>query len=242
MGELKVRVNYVKGDEVRFLSHLDLARTIKMALRRARWPVAVTGGFSPKMKVSFYSPLPVGTAGYDEYADVVMDASTSLPEGKFPIEGGMSSKSEFLSQLTLRLSETLPLGISVKEVFQAPRDEEPFESRIACSLYEAHIRGVEGKALSSAIDDFLISTSVSYDIHGPKGTRTLDLRRFVENAQITPSVNPETGTIRLLMKIKHMDGRTARPQWVIDSLSRFGFCIDAREIIVNRLKIILDRY
>ena len=53
MQELKVRVNYVKGDQVRFLSHLDLTRVMRMALRRANWPVLMTQGFSPKMKVSF---------------------------------------------------------------------------------------------------------------------------------------------------------------------------------------------
>jgi hypothetical protein len=240
--ELKIRVNYVKGDEVRFLSHLDLARTIRMALRRAKWPIVVTGGFSPKMRVSFYSPLPVGTAGYDEYMDVVLGLPTSVSEEWFRTEGGVSLVHEFLSRLTLSFSESLPLGIFVKEVFLAPKDEKPFESRIARSLYEARTRGVDEKALSLAIDNFLASPTVSYDIHGPKGTRTMDLRRFVESAQVQPSANPETGVVCLSMGIKHVDGRTARPQWVVGSLSEFGLKIDPREIIVNRLEIVLDRY
>ena len=32
-------------------------------------------------------------------------------------------------------------------------------------------------------------------------------------------------------------GRTARPQWVIDSLSEFGLSADSKEVIVDRVKI-----
>ncbi len=34
--DLKVRVKYKKGDRVRFISHLDLARVMRMSLKRAK--------------------------------------------------------------------------------------------------------------------------------------------------------------------------------------------------------------
>jgi len=235
--ELKVRVNYVKGDQVRFLSHLDLTRVMRMALRRANWPVLMTQGFSPKMKVSFYSALPVGTAGYDEYMDVVLNVSDRFL-GKASTKSGEGSEVfQFLSLLAHSLSKTLPTGVSIKQVFPAEKDEEPFESRILSSLYHVHMRNVDEICLTTAITEFLKCSSVPYNINRRKSTKTIDLREFISWAQIKPVQNLGPDILCVLMEIKHADGRTARPQWVIDSLSEFGLSADSKEVIVNRVKI-----
>lgn len=64
-----IRFQFCKGAEVRFLSHLDLLRTMERALRRAQLPIAFSGGFSPKAKMGFASALPVGILSRAEYAD-----------------------------------------------------------------------------------------------------------------------------------------------------------------------------
>jgi hypothetical protein len=51
--KLKLRVCFSKGEEVKYLSHLDLIRTIHRALRRAKIPVAYSRGFIEREKVVF---------------------------------------------------------------------------------------------------------------------------------------------------------------------------------------------
>ena len=52
------------------LSHLEIARALERAVRRAGLPYAVSQGFSPHMKQAFGSALPVGVGGLEEIFDV----------------------------------------------------------------------------------------------------------------------------------------------------------------------------
>ncbi len=231
--DLKVRVKYKKGDRVRFLSHLDLARVMRMSLKRAKWPVAITKGYSPKMRVSFYAPLPVGTSGEEEYMDVFLDQSGTDPLAALQAPG-------FLAPLARALSGTLPEGFSVSQVFIASDSEKPLESQILGSLYRVEIEEVEKGRVSSAIEAFFIEEQVLFDIERPTGTKTVDLRKFVEYVRIEPDIDSGPNSLTLLMRIRHENGRTVRPQWVIGSLSGFGLGIDTSEVIVDRLKLYFE--
>lgn len=79
-GEFRLRLRYAKTGRVRFLSHLEVARTLERSARRARLPYAVTKGFNPRMKVAFGPALPVGTAGEREYLDVWLTAPVPVAE------------------------------------------------------------------------------------------------------------------------------------------------------------------
>ncbi len=67
---MRVRFTYAKEGIYRFLSHLDLYRVMQMALNRAGWPVAYSGGFAPKPRIELAPPLPLGAFGEKEWADV----------------------------------------------------------------------------------------------------------------------------------------------------------------------------
>jgi radical SAM-linked protein len=69
----RLRITYVKGENLRFISHLDLARTWERALRRAGIPVAYSKGFHPHPKMVFAAALPLGCTGEAEVMDVVLD-------------------------------------------------------------------------------------------------------------------------------------------------------------------------
>jgi radical SAM family uncharacterized protein/radical SAM-linked protein len=66
----RFRVCYAKTGLSRFLSHLETIRLIDRAGRRAKLPVAFSGGFHPHPKISFGPALPVGVEGLNEYFDV----------------------------------------------------------------------------------------------------------------------------------------------------------------------------
>lgn len=235
---MRVRVKYKKGDTVRFLSHLDVTRNLRMALARAGWPVAMTGGYSPKMKVSFYASLPVGTAGDEEYMDVMLDKGgiADFIGAKAKGESRKSLYVDVLARLAQALSKALPKGFSVSEVCVADAGKQNFESQIVGSLYRIEIEEVTSEGISPAIEGFLAQEQVLFVLQRPKQTRIVDLREFVEDINVIPSSHP----VIVFMKIKHDNGRTVRPQWVIDSLSRFGMDIDTGEIIVDRLKLYLE--
>jgi len=68
----RLRITYTKGENLRFISHLDLARTWERVLRRAGIPVAYTKGFHPHPKMVFAAALPLGCTGAAEVMDIVL--------------------------------------------------------------------------------------------------------------------------------------------------------------------------
>jgi radical SAM-linked protein len=80
-----------KGDMV-FISHLDLMNLFRRAMRRADLPIVLTGGFTPRVKISMPKALGLGKESDSEEMSLwlaqdmepaaVMDAMNSqMPEG-----------------------------------------------------------------------------------------------------------------------------------------------------------------
>jgi radical SAM-linked protein len=95
---VKVRVRFVKLGKVRWTSHRDVARMWERAFRRIGLPVAYSGGFSPRPKVSFGLALPTGGESDAEYLDIELDR---------PVD---------LAGLPQALSAAMPQGIDVTAV------------------------------------------------------------------------------------------------------------------------------
>jgi radical SAM-linked protein len=57
---MKIKAKFTKGPQVKYISHLDLMKTIEKALRRAQLPIAFSQGFNPHPKISLASALAVG--------------------------------------------------------------------------------------------------------------------------------------------------------------------------------------
>lgn len=70
MADFRLRVTFNKAGRLGMLSHLELARALERAVRRADLPYAVTQGFSPHMKIAFGAALPVGVESACEIFDV----------------------------------------------------------------------------------------------------------------------------------------------------------------------------
>ena len=68
----RLRVEFVETGRLAMLSHLELARALERAVRRAGLPYAVSQGFSPHMRIGFGAALPVGVGGAAEVCDVTL--------------------------------------------------------------------------------------------------------------------------------------------------------------------------
>ena len=54
---MNVRIQFSKGYEVKYVSHLDLMRTFNRMLMRSGLPVSYTQGFNPHIILTFAQPL-----------------------------------------------------------------------------------------------------------------------------------------------------------------------------------------
>ena len=66
----RLRVEFCKQGRLALLGHLEVARALERAVRRAGLPFAISQGFSPHMKIAFGAALPVGVGGLHEVFDL----------------------------------------------------------------------------------------------------------------------------------------------------------------------------
>ncbi|MCL2166758.1 MAG: TIGR03936 family radical SAM-associated protein [Clostridiales bacterium] len=121
---MKIRICYEKTEAGRYLSHLDLARTMERSLRRAKAPLAFSEGFNPHVRMAFASALAVGVTGRREYVDVELAGRVHIPsfsrslQEAFPsalafviadeIQGGGKALSAIINIAVYRISFALP--------------------------------------------------------------------------------------------------------------------------------------
>lgn len=65
-------IKFTKESEIKFISHLDMMRTIQRVIRRAELPIEYSKGFNPHMALSLAQPLSVGVYSAGEYMDIVL--------------------------------------------------------------------------------------------------------------------------------------------------------------------------
>ena len=65
-----VRIFFSKSGRARYISHLDLNRTMTRAVRRAGLPIWYTEGFSRHPYLTFAAPLSLGFEGERETMDL----------------------------------------------------------------------------------------------------------------------------------------------------------------------------
>ncbi|MBQ9469167.1 MAG: DUF2344 domain-containing protein [Clostridia bacterium] len=133
MIEGKVRLKFHKTGKLKFISHLDLQRTLKGALGRAKVPLKYTEGFNPHPKMVFALPLPVGAESVCEYLDITLVSPCDEEELKNAIN----------AQLTrdLQIMKIYPQEHSFQEITGAEYDflfydltEEDLENALSGEL------------------------------------------------------------------------------------------------------------
>ena len=95
----KIRLKFKKTGNAKFISHLDLDRTMKSVLTRAKVKVEHTHGYNPRPYLVFSLPTSVGTESLCEFLDI-----------KIPAEDDYKDIPE-------RLNKNLPPDIRVTDVY-----------------------------------------------------------------------------------------------------------------------------
>ncbi len=65
---------------MRYLSHLELIKTMERAFRRMNLPMSFSNGFNPRPKISYAAPLPVGMESECEFLDVELEEEIDINE------------------------------------------------------------------------------------------------------------------------------------------------------------------
>lgn len=174
----KLRLAFKKGEQLRFLSHLDYAQAVERTIRRAGIAMAYSEGFNPHMKISFSSALALGITATCEYAD--LDISEDIP----------------VDAVIARLNRVAPPGLEVIDGCEMPNKVRKMMAICNYAVYE--VTGpVEDKAdWKSLLVPFNEATEISYEKVTPKKTRLIDVKHFIKEP-ITAAVNGNRVTLTM---------------------------------------------
>ncbi|MFQ5901449.1 MAG: TIGR03960 family B12-binding radical SAM protein [Thermodesulfobacteriota bacterium] len=206
---LRLRLNFSKTGDMRFLSHLEIVSTFSRALRRADIPLKFSEGFHPLPRISFGHSNPVGMESRDEYVDIELKSFLSpetllsrlkevLPEGIRPIK----------AKIIPLNAPSLPLAI------RGERYVVDWSSRIdVISQYiiKKDLRKSNSHDSCLIIDRFMEKTDVPFHRETKKGKKKFNIRAFVKELSLT-----DEG--RFCMTLDRMNGNMVRPAEVVQGV------------------------
>ena len=190
----KLRLALHKGEELRFLSHLDFAQAVERMIRRAEIKMAYSEGFNPHMKISFSSALALGVTAEAEYIDMdILEEDT-------------------LESIMERLNRVAPHGLEVLGGKVMPEKVKKMMAICNYAIYE-----VTGPVTDVDVDwDVLLksfndATEISYEKVTPKKTRIIDVKEFVKEPIVA---TVKDGMVTLTMCIGIYPQGTIKPSEV----------------------------
>ncbi|MDR3271545.1 MAG: TIGR03936 family radical SAM-associated protein [Peptococcaceae bacterium] len=196
---MRLRIEFRKQDDAKYIAHLDLTRVFERALRRAGMAMAYSEGFNPHPKIAFGSALAVGVEGEREYVDL------ELRFEQDPVE------------VLRALQVQMPQGIRLTEGRVIDAGMKPLMAVLNCARYRLSVPSslsLPEERLSRAISAWLERTQVPYLRFTKKGRKEKDIRPWVES--ISGVMEAETVVFQLEINISPQG--SVRPEEVIASL------------------------
>jgi radical SAM family uncharacterized protein/radical SAM-linked protein len=199
----RFRICYSRTGLSRFLSHLETIRLIDRASRRAKLPIAFSGGFHPHPKVSFGPALPVGVAGENEYFDV------ELTEPWEP--------SDILDVLNRHLHDGFQIAAVCRVDTSAPAVEALIDRHeYLVSLDTRTVAALLGSpsALRQLLQDRLSNGGWVIQRVTKEKRRSVNAAACIADSAISAN----NGTTEWRLTLIAADGRMVRPRELVESL------------------------
>lgn len=205
----RLRLIFSKDGPARYISHLDLARTLERALNRAKIPVSYTQGFNRRPRMQMATALPLGYTSEYELADIML-AEAMEPELA-------------RQQLMARMAP----GIVILQVQDVPINAPSLQSVTQSSTYVATpLDPVDFAALQSTIAEILAAEKLERKRERRGKIKRYDLRPLILNLSAT---RDEAGQVQIQMTLCLEPSKTGRPDEVLEALG-----LDALDMRIHR--------
>ena len=211
-----MRLGFSRGEEVKFLSHLDLMRLWERAFRRAGIPLAYSQGFTPHPRISLAAPLPIGVTSEAELMDVWL--TKWLPPNSF----------------LAAIRRQLPHGISLNEVWILGLSVPSLQSQVRWAEYRVELETEKKpEEVEGAIGSLLSATELPWQHFRDTGPRHYDLRSLINDLWLISC--QDSGCV-LGMRLRCDMSGSGRPEQVMAALG-FG----DRPKTIHRTKLIFGK-
>lgn len=157
---MRAIVKFSKGENVKYISHLDVLRLFQRAVLRAELPIAYSQGYNPHMLIGFACALPVGVISSAEYMELKLVKEIAEEE------------------ISDRLNAVLPAGIAVLKVKAVPEAGSALAAMIRAAKYEFAFEQMT-EELKSLPLRVLEQNQIIIEKKSKKGIKLTDIRGMV---------------------------------------------------------------
>ena len=211
----KYRAEITKGDDLRYVSHLDYANLFIRAFDRAKLPMAYSEGFNPHMKVAFASALSLGVASEAEYMDFELTKPVAQPE------------------VFDRLSAQLPPGVKLLRLKEVRTKHKALMAETDEARYRITVPYTgDAAAAEKAVAAYNAAHEVHYERVTPKKKREIETKQYML-APVT--VEAGDGALRLTMDIRITQAGSVKPLEVLTAMAgQFGLAVRPTQAMITR--------
>lgn len=173
---------YTRRGNAAFVPHLDMLRTVTMAIRRIGAEVAYSEGFNPHMKIFFGQPLPIGTESDCEYF--------CLHSNEDP------------AKFMAAVNGSLPAGVAITAA--AATEKDPNVANLMCFAdYTVTMRSIEPNLGAAESFVSLPECTVRYTAKGKEQQK--DVKTLIADLRV-----PDAQTIRMRLRCGNTNLRADR--------------------------------
>lgn len=194
----RLRLTFSKGEDVKYVGHLDLHTAWERIFRRAELPLAYSQGFNRHPRFQIAAALPVGVTGQVELLDVWLDARLEPKD------------------VLRRLRVELPAGFGVSAVVEVDLHGPALQALMRAARYRAVVETREpAEGLRVRVESLLDAPTLPRQREQKGKMRTYDLRPLIHTVTVAPGPN---GECVLDMHLVVSPEGAGRPDEVLDVL------------------------
>lgn len=188
MTRQRIRIQFRKGDDLRFISHRDLVRVFERMFRRIGLKLRMSEGFHPKVKMSFPSALGLGMEGAAEIMEFELEDWTAL------------------DRLIELFAKHAPAGLNIFSAVEIdPQQPKP---RVESFTYRIPVPSEKLNQVKNAIERF--QNQLTCLIEREDRKEPIDVRVGLQSLDLVDD--------ELVICLRHTPTASVRPREVLDLL------------------------
>lgn len=183
-----IRIIFTKTGKARYISHLDLMRSMQRTIKRAKLPIWYTEGFNPHAYLMFPLALTLGVSSNCEIMDMTLVQEIPFDE------------------ILIRLNENFPEGIMALKVYNQGKNH----TEIGFAEYRCKISSEDAAAAIEKFDKFLFQEKIEIEKLTKKKTiKIIDIKplislvskEIIENEVVLDIIIPAGTSVNLNVNI-----------------------------------------
>ena len=208
----RLRIHFTRDESLKFIGHLDMARTWQRIARRANLPLAYSEGFNPQPRLTFAAALQVGCTSDHEELDMVLSPACDIDAVK------------------AQLDRALPAGMKVISITEMVYNAPALQMQLIATEFEIAVEGTETIGLlNERVTQFLAATEIMRERRG----KPYNLRPLVQ----TLTIESEADRVVIRSRLQATQEGTGRPDELAAALG-----LDPAAVKIKRTKLLfLDK-